>query len=425
MWISVPLVFVFFSGHGGIVSGNKDQFDLGGEERLPVQAVTQIIETMNARAVVTCYDMCRTNPGTPVPFGGKPIPGEVVARAASNAVPVPGKVTYQAEPNGIRSDAIIGPRATITLFSCSPAQFSLERSMADNSTHGYFTVALANGLLGAASDGDHGLVTAGRLIDYIEKTVYANVKADTLIAQTPWSFASGTGSLSLTLSEHLSGAVPAGLPPANLGHDPHVLEGFQHFLQHDYKGAIAAFSAPQIPRSELVASQYGLCISKYRLAGRFGYENVTQQPEFEDALNAIVSCVKDLEAQTGPTLINSADAYMMRGNIEYDKFETLLKSGNKTEAMKNYVACVNDDRKAIRKNPAVGLYHLYLSEVLQWGIEQGRPDATTQERDHEACLAKTIGYIGADYEPTGAPWLLAPPNCNSADETWNAQPSKQ
>jgi Tfp pilus assembly protein PilF len=185
-------VFVLFSGHG--VQIGEDSYllpyDTDGRSdstlkrsAVPTSSITEALAKLPANALIMAYDMCRSNPRK----GARDVtPNNTLGvRQAKDLVLVPANTPQEQ-----------GPRAAVTLFSCSPKERSYE--WADKG-RGYFSYFLELGLRSAAAD-EGGTVRVKNLVGYLEKAVYGAVQRDQGESQTPYVEVKGTGATELVLA---------------------------------------------------------------------------------------------------------------------------------------------------------------------------------------------------------------------------------
>jgi tetratricopeptide (TPR) repeat protein len=194
------VVFVLFSGHGIDIDGNTYLVPWDADARTASTLKrTSLLETdvrdqlskISAKALVMAFDMCRSDPRK----GSKGIAQDnlLQSRQAKDLVIQPAR--EQTDESG--------PRAVVTLFSCSPGERSWEWASKDR---GYFSYYLEKGLRHEAAD-SKGVVRVSSLVSYLEKTVPGAVKREEGHDQTPSSNLEGNGAGDLILARVTPGVV--------------------------------------------------------------------------------------------------------------------------------------------------------------------------------------------------------------------------
>ncbi len=195
------LVFVLFSGHGIEQDGATYLVPYDADVRtdttlrytaLPEADVRAQLSRIPAKGLILAFDMCRSDPRK----GEKGIAQDnLMTRQARDLRIVP-----SSEPAADQS----GPRAVVTLFSCSPNERSWEWQAKGR---GYFCYYLEQGLRHEAADGK-GVVRVSALISYLEKAVPSAVARQEGEGrrQTPYTDLEGNGAGDLVLARVLPGA---------------------------------------------------------------------------------------------------------------------------------------------------------------------------------------------------------------------------
>lgn len=201
------LVFVLFSGHGIEMDGKTYLVPWDADARtestlkrtsLPEADVRAQLSQISARGLILAFDMCRSDPRK----GSKAVQRDnLMGRQAKDLRVVPVSAGGDAP----------GPRAVVTLFSCSRGERSWEWR---DKERGFFSFYLEQGLRRDAADAK-GVVRVGSLVTYLEKSVAGAVRREQGRDQRPYSIMEGTGAQGLVLARgRAGGATDAVIVPA-------------------------------------------------------------------------------------------------------------------------------------------------------------------------------------------------------------------
>jgi len=179
-------VFFLFSGHGIQIEGEAFLLpwdaDVRNDEALAGTAVAardvrDILARLPAKVLIASYDMCRNDP--------KKGSRDVTKRNNLNKVQTKDLVlAADTVPAGATGG---GPRAVVTLFSCSPGQRSWEWQ---DKKRGFFSYFLEQGIRQEAAD-QSGQVKIRNLTEYLVKAVSGAVKREVGQEQEPYYETSG------------------------------------------------------------------------------------------------------------------------------------------------------------------------------------------------------------------------------------------
>ncbi len=171
------LVLLYFAGHGAEVSQkpylmmSDTKMDVLKETAIKVEDVNDMLEASEARCILKVFDACRS------PFGD--------GRAS------PGTMTERFQQAVMKCAA-----GWATFSSCSSGQMAYDFPEVNQ---GVFSYYLCEGLAGKAA-GDDGVVSIGRLVDYV-KTSVGNWCDRQTQRQTPHYQADLSGSLELATTK--------------------------------------------------------------------------------------------------------------------------------------------------------------------------------------------------------------------------------
>lgn len=289
------LVFVLFSGHGIEMDGVSYLVPWDADARtestlkrtsLPEADVRAQLAQISARGLIMAFDMCRSDPRK----GSKAVQQDnLMGRQAKDLVVVP-----------VSGDGNTpGPRAVVTLFSCSEGERSWEWQAKER---GFFSYYLEQGLRRDAAD-SKGVVRVGNLVTYLEKSVEGAVKREQGHDQRPYSIVEGTGAQDLILAQGKPGGVGANtqvavLTPLNTGD---ALKGrFEAALQQgraliksrQWDAAQAKYAAalelqPSSAKAAAGLGQADLGLKRYDEAERLFRQALQEDPKLAAAVRGL------------------------------------------------------------------------------------------------------------------------------------------
>ena len=270
------LVFVLFSGHGIEMDGKTYLVPWDADARtestlkrtsLPEEDVRGQLAQISARGLILAFDMCRSDPRK----GSKTVQQDnLMGRQAKDLVVTPVSAAGDAP----------GPRAVVTLFSCSEGERSWEWR---DKERGFFSYFLEQGLRHDAADAK-GVVRVSSLVTYLEKSVSDAVRREQGHDQRPYSIVEGTGAQDLVLAQDRpggarNGAQVAVLTPVTTGDalkgrfDAALQQGRALIKSHQWDAAQAKYAAalelqPSSARAAAGLGQADLGLKRYDEAER-------------------------------------------------------------------------------------------------------------------------------------------------------------
>ncbi len=182
------LILIAFAGHGterenrafllptdAQIGGNK--LWLLEQTAIPVEALTNQVKQSGVQQVIVILDACRNNPDSGRNVGDQPMT-EAYTRGFN----------FEVRNGGIE--------AFVILFATRVGQVAYENK---DKKQGYFSLALIEGLKGAASN-EKGEVTLGSLKKYLEENVPRRVQLDLGKVQVPLAIREGVAEDELVLA---------------------------------------------------------------------------------------------------------------------------------------------------------------------------------------------------------------------------------
>lgn len=270
------LVFVLFSGHGIEMDGKTYLVPWDADARtqstlkrtsLPEDDIRAQLAQISARGLILAFDMCRSDPRK----GSKAVQHDnLMGRQAKDLVITPVSAGNDAP----------GPRAVVTLFSCSEGERSWEWR---DKERGFFSYFLEQGLRRDAAD-SKGVVRVSSLVTYLEKAVSGAVKREQGHEQRPYSIVEGSGAQDLVLAQGRLGGVRDGaqvavLAPLTTGDalkgrfDIALQQGKALIKSHQWDAAQAKYAAalelqPSSARAAAGLGQADMGLKRYAEAER-------------------------------------------------------------------------------------------------------------------------------------------------------------